>query len=50
VTDPRTKRAIEHICVTLLERHNDKIDALRERAGDDLRRVLDALAEAFVNL
>jgi hypothetical protein len=50
VTKPHTKRAIDQICLTLLERHNDKLDALRERAGEDLRRVLDALADAFADL
>lgn len=49
VTD-QARRATEHITVTLLERHADKIASLHARASDNLKRVLDALSEAFTNL
>ncbi len=44
--DEQTRGTIGHIARTLLERHSERFSATRERASDDLARVLDALKAA----
>jgi hypothetical protein len=43
----QVRRATEHLSLTLLERHSVKIDDMRKGGSDDLKRVLDAIAEAI---
>jgi Trypsin-like peptidase domain len=42
------RAAAEHISVTLVERHGERLEALSEHAGDDLKGALDALTEMAI--